>query len=955
MPSGADPGRGRRRLRAGRGRPWAVVLACLLLTPAAAAQEDPAPHDEERAEPAPPLPAAGALTAAGMLLPRAPEVAPGAPPRDLEDPLAVARVRWNQGDAAGTVAALSPWLESRRGPWGRTRTAGHLLLGLAHLDLENWNLASTHFYRVRRADGPLAPYGAWYEALVDHYRGRHHVAVSECKTYRERWPAGPQADECLLLIGDAYAAAGNRGAALGSYQAYLEKHPDTPREEEIRLSIAQATATTRPDAGIRLLQQLAVSYSYPSTALAAEQALAELAAQGHDTALPTDPDTRMRQAESLRRAGRFDEAWAAFEALSALAEEDERVAAWAERAEDRFAWGTRRYDVVAESLIAEYEAAPHPDVAWRIFSAWRRDGQYDKALAWGERGLEEHGSTYRWRIARDDVAWAALHAGAWANAAERFGELKARGGQDGRKYAFYEAYSLHRGGEQEAALAAFDEVIRRGRGFEVQGWYWKSKALAALGQAEPAREALAEALSRDETGWYALVEASEDRAVDPDWRIRDGRWHGGQAPVLPSWARPEARPEVATRRFPDAQPLLETAGARPALLSPARDAEAVPAVSWEGLRWDRLAAADPVARAPAAASDAADVAGALPAISEGASPGPPVDGDLSVESVLLALPQDELGGLADALPAIEAGLPSGYQECTWYDPAQADEAFHRFSRAHESTWPGLAAAYDLAIAGLYTEAGIELAAVYREWDTAREARSPTPRQASLRDIWIPAADWRQYFLFVRDAHLASRFCYGLWKGAEDDVARLEAYRLAYPVVRAREVWDHGRTFDVDPYLVLGIMRQESRYKADALSHAGAIGLVQVMPRTGARVAAMLGETRYSPGALQDPSTNLRYGTYYLSRLLDRFDGVFPLAVASYNGGPHNMSRWYRQHWESDITLAQLVEQIEYDETRDYVKKVSGYYARYVELYEPEGARVILPTRPRGDDASVIDF
>jgi len=132
--------------------------------------------------------------------------------------------------------------------------------------------------------------------------------------------------------------------------------------------------------------------------------------------------------------------------------------------------------------------------------------------------------------------------------------------------------------------------------------------------------------------------------------------------------------------------------------------------------------------------------------------------------------------------------------------------------------------------------------------------------------------------------------------------------------------------------------------------------VQVLPSTGAKVAALLGETRYTPGDLEVPDTNLRYGIYYMSLLLQRFDGVYPLAVASYNGGPHNVSRWLKAFPDgADVDL--FVEHIPVKETRDYVKKVSGHYARYASIYGPGGqpAEVVVPKRTLGDHPEVVDF
>ena len=80
----------------------------------------------------------------------------------------------------------------------------------------------------------------------------------------------------------------------------------------------------------------------------------------------------------------------------------------------------------------------------------------------------------------------------------------------------------------------------------------------------------------------------------------------------------------------------------------------------------------------------------------------------------------------------------------------------------------------------------------------------------------------------------------------------------------------------------------------------------------------------------------------------------PAIIASYNGGPHNVSRWMRQI-KGTVTLAEFVEHIPWSETRNYVKLVTGSYARYAELYGPENAALALPGPPDADDPTVINF
>jgi hypothetical protein len=579
-----------------------------------------------------------------------------------------------------------------------------------------------------------------------------------------------------------------------------------------------------------------------------------------------------------------------------------------EKNEENYAWGTRRYDVYATAMEARYAEKPDPGVAWQIFRAWSRDGEWGKAAAWGRRGMEDHKSDWRWRGAKDDMAWATLLAAENEEAAERWSALAKRGGDFGRKARFYAALSNHLAGDQEAAIADLDTLLKSPREWKATAHYWRAKARAATGDEEGAAADRAASAEHDKTGWYdellrGTVAMTPD---DPDWRIRDGRWHGATPTELGASTRPQTRSIAQTGLWPASVPLTPPSEGPPraALLDPTADRAPM------SIRWSDHSTPD-------------------------AAPPPP--------------------DAARPVPVSGVDLPDGYVACEFWDPAQAEKDFFRFANAHQGIWPGLPATYDLASAGLYTDAARLLYDIYEEWrDVQLNGPGDDPRRTQIAALGLRVPHWRPFLLYVRDHYHAARACSGLDKyvdvPGEADFAR----RLAYPVVRPREIWAYGQRYDVDPFLVMAIMRQESTYRNTALSPVGAIGLVQVMPRTGAKVAALLGEQRYSPRDLEDPQVNLRYGVYYLSQLLDRFDGAFPMAVGSYNGGPHNMSRWYKPR-RNDVPMDVFVELIQYDETRDYVKKVTGHYARYVRTYEGPDARVRIPVGPTGDDKRVIDF
>ena len=150
---------------------------------------------------------------------------------------------------------------------------------------------------------------------------------------------------------------------------------------------------------------------------------------------------------------------------------------------------------------------------------------------------------------------------------------------------------------------------------------------------------------------------------------------------------------------------------------------------------------------------------------------------------------------------------------------------------------------------------------------------------------------------------------------------------ARPRAHARLVEEAAAAHGLDPNLLYAVMRVESVYQAEIVSYVGAVGLCQIMPRTGRRIARARGIDDFEVDQLLDPATNLDFAAWYLRSLIERFDGRLPLAIAAYNGGPHNVRRWLGEHPRA-LPLDAFLEHIPFTQTHRYVQRVLGHYAAY---------------------------
>lgn len=168
--------------------------------------------------------------------------------------------------------------------------------------------------------------------------------------------------------------------------------------------------------------------------------------------------------------------------------------------------------------------------------------------------------------------------------------------------------------------------------------------------------------------------------------------------------------------------------------------------------------------------------------------------------------------------------------------------------------------------------------------------------------------------------------------------------LLYPRVFTETVSRISKNLDIDQALIFAIMREESRFDREAVSPAGAIGLMQLMPATAKREAKKLGMTIREEKDIFATEKNITIGSYYLKKLINEFDNIV-LAIAAYNAGENAVYSWINENKYRQID--EFIEDIPYNETRTYVKRVLTSYFEYLRIIknlDPEKISEIIKNK-----------
>ena len=213
-----------------------------------------------------------------------------------------------------------------------------------------------------------------------------------------------------------------------------------------------------------------------------------------------------------------------------------------------------------------------------------------------------------------------------------------------------------------------------------------------------------------------------------------------------------------------------------------------------------------------------------------------------------------------------------------------------------------------------------------EIEFARRTWGSSPvLDATLAFVHAQLGDLRRATIYMKRA-------YPQYIAAGGERLPVEIRRIIFPMDYADLIATYSRSRGLDPSLVSALIAQESAFQADVKSAANAYGLMQILPRTGRRLARQDGLRRFSTRMLVDPKVNVRLGTRYFAQLLDEFPGVH-FALAGYNAGESRVRTWRLER--GGMPTDEFIDDIPFPETQGYVKRILSMVEDYRELYGAE--------------------
>jgi soluble lytic murein transglycosylase len=244
---------------------------------------------------------------------------------------------------------------------------------------------------------------------------------------------------------------------------------------------------------------------------------------------------------------------------------------------------------------------------------------------------------------------------------------------------------------------------------------------------------------------------------------------------------------------------------------------------------------------------------------------------------------------------------------------------------------------ELLFLGLYDEGAPALAAAENISDESGASVDAASKPAPARTPYLARDEAYTLAVLFKRGELgehAVRYAEPLWKNVPRDylleLAPRELVELLYPAPYAKVINEYAAPRGVDPRFILSIMRQESRFRADAKSVSAARGLMQFIPATANTIAAQLGKQSFRQDDLYNPRVAILFGSQYLGNLFKLFPDMPQAVAASYNGGEDNVARWVARAQSNDPD--RYVPEVGFAQAKDYVYKVMSNLRVYRQLY-----------------------
>ena len=705
----------------------------------------------------------------------------------------------------------------------------------------------------------------------------------------------PTASPADLRLADSFATLGKFDAAIGAYSAVIER--GTPSERlTARVSLAKILLDDgQNSAAVQQLEAYLIEAPLSADVRAAQLLLAEaLKDEGHYTDAISLYDAYLQQngpAAVYAEMGRAEAlAWLGDAGASSVGESV---------LENDLPKSTRLGFILTMAQALE-RALPQDALAWYDRLGRESGNLADDALAIWQSAMIQ-------RDLGDNSPWFAV----WPTIMQRYPDTPAarEAVDEMPPYKivgdiidpYYRGLVYYQAGESKQARAAFLASLSANRSGDDQVLAARSSFYLAV--LDERSSNFGSAISR--YGDVVELEPNVDLADDALWwqgRLYEQRHQADRARavyerILSDYARSsyakEARFRLALLQY-DAEKRDEAAKAFAAIAQSSRGSDKQRALLWQG-------------KALAAAGD-----------KKGAN--------ANWQSLVSAAPDDYYGLRAAVLLGKGAGKlrdanisnskePDWAAIETWLsdtgagEPTAAEQAF-----AANEHWK---AGQTLLTLGMERRAGAEFDAVL---------------QSSLGDpnmLYLLSRQFYQIGQHGLSARAAARLLTHVPKAALA-AAPKDVWTLAYPTPYAEAFREAAKESKVANVLLLSLVRQESFFDPLAGSSAGAIGLTQVVPPTGAEIAAGLDIADFATGDLYRPQVSLRFGAHYLEAQLDAFDGNVYEALAAYNGGPGNAQRWARAPADD---VDRFMAEVEFSQTEAYVQLVSENLARYRQLYQ----------------------